>query len=142
MLHRVGGPEFGGTALFIGSVRSGPEDGPVERIEYTAYESMLDVEFERVVTEAKQRWSDVRIEAIHRLGVVPAGEASIAVIAAAPHREEAFAACRYVIEEVKKRLPVWKKEILADGKEWWRPNRADDLSAPETRERIAPPPTA
>ncbi len=126
MLKTVSGVGRGGTAVFLGSVRSGPEDGQVVRIEYTAYEPMVEAEFGRIVDESKRRWPETKVSAIHRLGAVLAGEASIAVIAGSPHRAEAFAACRYVIEEAKKRLPVWKKEILADGRESWRPNRVDD----------------
>ena len=139
LLAGVSGAGLGGTAMFVGSVRSGPEDGPVKRIEYTAYEAMLEKEFDRILGEAAQQWPTVRANAIHRLGAVPVEEASIAVIAAAPHRAEAFAACRYIIEEVKKRLPVWKKEILADGQESWRSNKADRLVARHAAADQAPP---
>lgn len=110
----------GGTALFVGSVRTGRDDGAVEAIEYSAYEAMLEAEFARIVAEAETRWAGSRVRAVHRLGLVPLGDASIAVAAAAPHRAAAFDACRHVIEEAKRRLPVWKKERLTDGVGRWR----------------------
>ena len=88
-------------------------------IEYSAYDAMAEAELERIVTEAQQQWPGVRVALRHRVGRVPVGEASIAIVAAAPHRAEAFAACRHVIEAVKQRLPVWKKEYHVDGTAAW-----------------------
>lgn len=119
LLAEVTSPECGGTCIFLGTVRNAPEDGGVTAIEYTAYDAMAEAELGRIVREAEQRWSTARVAARHRIGHVPVGEASIAIAVAAPHRAEAFAACRYVIEEVKHRLPVWKKELRVDGTEIW-----------------------
>ena len=116
LLSQVQGPERGGTCVFFGTVRN---DDDVTAIEYTAYEQMAFDEIERILGETQTRWPDARVMLQHRLGVIPAGEASIAIAAAAPHRDEAFTACRYVIEEVKKRLPIWKKEMHADGSATW-----------------------
>jgi molybdopterin synthase catalytic subunit len=102
--------------VFVGTVRN---DGDVTGIEYSAYEAMAIEEIARIVSDAEAQWPDVRVMLQHRLGLIPVGEASIAIAAAAPHRAEAFAACRFVIEEVKKRLPVWKKEVRADGSAAW-----------------------
>ncbi len=118
LLGEVSSPERGGLCLFLGSVRSG-EAEQVTAIEYSAYPEMVEAEFERILAEARARWAEARIAVRHRVGVVPAGEASIAIAAAAPHRVEAFDACRYVIEEVKKRLPMWKKELRGDGTTVW-----------------------
>ncbi len=126
LVAEVSGPGRGGTVLFVGSVRRGPDDGPVRAIEYSAYEEMVAPEVERILGEAAARWPDARFAAQHRVGRVPLGEPSIAVAAGAPHRAEAFAACRFVIEEAKKRLPVWKKEQFDDGSTRWR----DDEAAP------------
>ena len=109
----------GGTCVFLGTVRSGPDEQGVTAIEYSAYEEMVEAEFDRLLTDARARWPDARIAVRHRLGTIPVGEASIAIAAAAPHRAEAFEACRYVIEEVKRRVPVWKKELRVDGSEVW-----------------------
>ncbi len=127
LLAGVASAECGGLCLFLGSVRSGegtPGHGPgvnppVTAIEYSAYPEMVEAELDRIVAEARGRWAEARIAVRHRMGVIPAGEASIAIAAAAPHRAEAFDACRYVIEQVKKRLPIWKKERRVDGTTVW-----------------------
>jgi molybdopterin synthase catalytic subunit len=122
LLATVGSRGRGGTAAFIGTVRQSEEDGPVQAIDYSAYEGMAEAEIDRIVEEAARRWPGTEVVLSHRLGRVPVGEASVAAVAAAPHREDAFAACRYVIEETKKRVPVWKKEIFEDGAVRWREN--------------------
>ena len=119
LLAEVAAPQCGGTCLFLGTVRDAPADGGVTGIEYSAYEAMAVAEFDRILAEVRRRWPDARLAVRHRLGLVPTEEASIAIAAAAPHRPEAFEACRYVIEQVKKRLPIWKKELRADGTTLW-----------------------
>jgi molybdopterin synthase catalytic subunit len=119
LLAEAQGPERGGTCVFLGTVRNGPEEDGVTEIEYSAYDEMAEAEIARIVAEARERWPGAQVGVRHRLGRVPAGEASIAIVAAAPHRAEAFAACRYVIEEVKRRLPIWKKEFHVDGTATW-----------------------
>ena len=116
LLGQVQSAERGGTCVFLGTVRN---DGDVTGIEYSAYDEMARQEIVRMLEEAQARWPATKIIVQHRLGLVPVGEASIAIVAAAPHRDEAFTACRYVIEEVKKRLPIWKKELHADGTATW-----------------------
>lgn len=116
LLAAVQSPERGGTCVFLGTVRN---DANVTAIDYSAYDDMATAEIERLLAEAHQRWPDARVTLQHRLGTIPVGEASIAIAAAAPHRDAAFAACRYVIEEVKQRLPIWKKELHADGTTTW-----------------------
>jgi len=116
LLSKVQSPERGGTCVFLGTARA---DGDITGLEYSAYEAMAIEESARIVSDAQAEWPDARVMLQHRLGLIPVGEASIAIAAAAPHRAEAFAACRFVIEEVKKRLPVWKKELRADGSEAW-----------------------
>ncbi|MGH9258735.1 MAG: molybdenum cofactor biosynthesis protein MoaE [Acidimicrobiales bacterium] len=118
LVREVSSTERGGVCLFLGSVRSG-EGERVSAIEYSAYPEMVEAEFDRILAEAAERWVGARIAVRHRIGVVPVGEASIAIAAAAPHRAEAFDACRSVIEEVKKRLPIWKKELRLDGTAVW-----------------------
>ena len=120
MVARVSDPSLGGTAMFLGCVRRSQEDGSVASIDYSAYEEMLEAEFAKIVKETESQWPGTRLAAMHRIGRVPVGSPSIAVVAAAPHRAEAFAACRHAIDEAKKRLPVWKKEIFDDGSTNWR----------------------
>ena len=119
LVARVSSPACGGTCVFLGTVRNGAEEDGVTAIEYSAYEEMVEVEFGRLVADAAARWPDARIAVQHRLGTIAAGDASIGIAAAAPHRAEAFEACRFVIEEVKRRIPVWKKELRLDGTEIW-----------------------
>ncbi|HTI03707.1 MAG TPA: molybdenum cofactor biosynthesis protein MoaE [Gemmatimonadales bacterium] len=116
LLAAVQGDERGGTCVFLGTVRS---DDHVTAIDYSAYDEMALAEITTLLGEAHARWPNARVTLQHRLGVIPVGEASIAIVAAAPHRDEAFAACRYLIEEVKQRLPIWKKELRADGSATW-----------------------
>jgi len=116
LLAEVQGPERGGTCVFTGTVRN---DGDVTGIDYSAYEAMAIAEIERILGEAQAQWPEARVMLRHRLGLVPVSEASIAIAAAAPHREDAFAACRFVIEAVKKRLPIWKHEHRIDGTTAW-----------------------
>jgi len=135
LLGEVSAPEHGGTCVFLGTVRNGPDEQGVTAIEYSAYEEMVEVEFGRLLEDAGARWPEARVAVRHRLGVIPSGEASIAIAAAAPHRAQAFEACRFVIEEVKRRIPVWKKELRVDGTATWvdpsgRPTaRPSDLHA-------------
>ncbi len=122
LLERVSGPTLGGAVLFCGMVRAGPDDGPVIAIEYSAYDGMAELEFAKIVAEAATKWPEAPVELEHRMGRVPIGEASIAIAAAAPHRAEAFEVCRFVIDEVKVRVPIWKREFLDDGESHWRAN--------------------
>jgi molybdopterin synthase catalytic subunit len=122
LVASVSGAGLGGTAVFLGSVRRSADDGPVAAIDYSAYEDMAESELERIITEGLSRWPTAHITVEHRLGRIPVGEASIAVVAASAHRAEAFDACRWVIEEIKRRLPIWKKEIFEDGTTGWGGN--------------------
>ncbi len=120
LVTSVADPTRGAAVVFLGTVRRSEADGPVVSIAYSAYEEMLAEEFARIVGEVAARWPGVACEAQHRLGDVPTGEPSIGVAVAGPHRAEAFDACRYVIEEAKRRLPVWKRERFEDGSSRWR----------------------
>jgi molybdopterin synthase catalytic subunit len=126
LIDEVGDTGFGAATVFLGTVRKSAGDGPILAIEYSAYEAMVDTEFEKILGEAAERWPLGKFAAQHRLGRVGLGEASIAIVAATPHRGESFEACRFIIEEVKQRLPVWKKEVFEDGSEGWRENEPCD----------------
>ena len=116
----VADPAHGGTAMFIGSTRAEGE-GPhaVVALEYDAYEEMAHEVAGTLAREVAARYG-VRLAVMHRLGVVPAGEASLVIAASAPHRAAAFAACRFALEAIKRDLPVWKREIRANGRGAWR----------------------
>ncbi len=115
LLSEVSGPGLGGAVLFVGTVRRSAEDGEVLGIEYSAYEAMAEAEFDRILEETRGHWPTARALVKHRLGYVKTGEPSVAIAVGAPHRADAYEASRYIIEETKRRVPVWKKEYLAGG---------------------------
>ena len=111
----------GGVVTFLGIVRDADDDGkPVSALEYEAFEPMALREFESIASEARERFGDVRVAIVHRVGDVRVGEIAVAVLASAAHRGAAFEACRYAIDELKRRAPIWKKERYADGSARWR----------------------
>ena len=105
-------------ALFVGVVRDQNAGRPVLRLEYEAYEEMALSEMQAIDREARRRWPITEIRIVHRLGRMEIGEASVAVAVASPHRDEAFEACRFAIDTLKKTVPIWKKEFYADGAVW------------------------
>jgi molybdopterin synthase catalytic subunit len=118
LIAAVQAPERGGVASFLGLVRNHHGGREVLRLEYSAYAPMAEAECARIVAEAEGRWQ-VAVALRHRVGSLAVGDVAVAATAASAHREEAFAACRYVIEEVKRRVPIWKRESYADGTEVW-----------------------
>ena len=118
LIARVHGADRGGIASFLGVVRSHHQGRSVVRLSYSAYPEMAEAECARIVAEAETRWP-VHVAVEHRIGTLEIGEAAVAVVAAGAHREEAFAACRHVIEELKRRVPIWKREQFADGGADW-----------------------
>lgn len=118
-LARVGAAEDGAAVLFLGVVRDENEGRAVSGMEYEGYMEMAREQLAEIAAEAAQRAGSERVAAVHRLGELDVGEVSVAVAVSAPHRAEAFDAARYVIEEVKKRLPVWKRERYLDGDSEW-----------------------
>jgi MoaE-MoaD fusion protein len=112
----------GAVVTFAGRARDHADDGrQVLELDYEAYPEMAGTVLAAIAAEAEARWPGVEIGVIHRTGVVPLGEVAVAIVTAAPHRSAAYEASRYVIEELKRRLPIWKRERFADGTEWKRP---------------------
>jgi molybdopterin synthase catalytic subunit len=108
----------GGTVLFTGSVRDHNEDRTVSEIYYEAYKEMAEKKLTEIEIEARKKWNLKKFAAVHRMGNVKVGEVAVAVAASAEHRKEAFEACRYGIDEIKIRVPIWKKEIADSGIRW------------------------
>ena len=108
----------GAYVLFEGVVRNHHEGKAVESIFYDAYRPMAEKEIEKIVRDVESQFPDVSLAVIHRLGHLVVGDASIAIVAASPHRAESFAACRMTIDRVKETVPIWKKERGPDGEEW------------------------
>ena len=125
LLSEVASPACGAVTLFVGTVRDVNDGRPVTGIDYSAYGAMAAEELERIAGEAVQRFGTDWLVVEHRLGTLALGEASIAIAVAHAHRAAALDAQRYVIEEVKRRVPIWKREHYADGSRGWvDPTRA------------------
>jgi molybdopterin synthase catalytic subunit len=118
LLAEVSAPERGGVVTFLGLVRDHHGGRQVRSLAYSAYEPMAEAVCAEILAEAASRWP-VRIALRHRLGGLAIGDAAVAIAVAGDHRDEAFAACRYLIEELKRRVPIWKRETYADGSEEW-----------------------
>ena len=112
-------PACGGYAAFEGWVRDQNGGQRVTRLEYEAFEPLALREGERVLAEACEKFGVRHALCVHRVGVLELGAIAVWVGTAAPHRDEAFRACRYVIDEVKHRLPIWKKEYYQNGDSGW-----------------------
>ena len=129
----------GAVATFLGLVREHNQGRKVAFLEYEAYEALAVKALNRIVDEARDAWPDTRLGVHHRVGRLELGEASIVIVAASPHRANAFAACRYTIERVKQIVPIWKHEHFEGGDVWLEGATADpeDASAREAARRIA-----
>jgi molybdopterin synthase catalytic subunit len=117
-LLAVSSPECGGLAVFVGTVRNHEQGLPVTLLEYHAYESMAEKQLRRIGEQIQAELPGVRVAALHRVGALNVGEAAVICVAAAPHREEAFQACRLLIDRIKEEVPVWKREHGPDGPYW------------------------
>lgn len=109
----------GATAVFVGTVRSSNDGRDVTGIDYSAYEAMAEREIRSIASEASTTFSQARIAVEHRLGTLAVGEISIVVAAAHPHRGPALDAMRFAIEQIKRRVPIWKREHYSDGTRAW-----------------------
>lgn len=124
MLAEVSTASSGATTLFLGTVRDVNDARAVDGIEYSAYEAMARRELEAIVREAEAQFGTPHIVVEHRIGYLALTDISIAIAVSHPRRSPAMDAARYVIEEVKKRVPIWKREHYADGaREWVDPTR-------------------
>jgi molybdopterin synthase catalytic subunit len=114
----VSRPEAGAIATFLGIVRCMNDGREVSLLEYEAYGSMAEAELERILGELEREFPDVRVAATHRIGALRVGDVAVACAASAPHRSEAFTACRELIDRIKARLPIWKREHGPEGPYW------------------------
>lgn len=121
LVAEVGRPDSGATVLFLGTVRdhSNGRDG-VTHLDYEVYEDFVESKIGEVVAEAAGKWPVLAVVVEHRSGEVMLGETSVAVAVATAHRKDAFAAAEYIIDELKARAPIWKKEHRPGGAEWSR----------------------
>lgn len=118
VLASVQTPSHGGIASFVGFVRDHQHGREVVRLDYSAYGPMAEEEMARIGAEASRRWG-AQVSVLHRVGGLEVGDVAVAIAVSTPHRAAAFDACRYVIEELKRRVPIWKREYFSDGSVEW-----------------------
>lgn len=115
---QVNTPEAGGFVAFEGWVRENNEGKEVTALEYEAYEELAVREGQRIIEEARQ-FDILKARCVHRTGPLKIGELAVVVMVSSAHRKEAFVACEFIINEIKKRVPIWKRESYADGTTSW-----------------------
>lgn len=108
------GPEVGAWVEFLGIVRKEEQGRPIGVLEYEAYEPMAEAVIGRLIEEAKQRWPFIELTVCHRVGRVPVGGIAVLIGVQAPHREQAFLACRFLIDRIKEEAPIWKKPWMSE----------------------------
>jgi molybdopterin synthase catalytic subunit len=118
LVRFVTDPEAGAVATFIGTTRNNNEGRKVIALDYEGYPEMAEKHLRRIGEDAKTKWPIFRMAITHRLGPVQIGEASVIIAVSSAHRDAAFAACRFAIEEIKKTVPIWKKEVFEGGEVW------------------------
>ena len=118
LVRYVTDPEAGAIATFIGTTRNNNEGRRVIALDYEAYPEMAEKELARIGDDARKQWPICRMTIVHRLGPVQIGEPSVIIAVSSAHRDAAFAASRFAIEEIKKTVPIWKKEVFEGGEVW------------------------
>jgi molybdopterin synthase catalytic subunit len=118
LVSYVTDPSAGAIATFIGTTRNNNEGRKVIALDYEAYPEMAEKELARIGDEAKKKWKIERMAIAHRIGPVQITEPSVIIAVSAAHRDDAFQACRFAIEEIKKTVPIWKKEVFEGGEVW------------------------
>jgi molybdopterin synthase catalytic subunit len=118
VMNAVGHPGAGAIDVFVGVVRETSEGRAVTRLDYEAYATMAEAEMTRIGEELEKEMPGVRVAVLHRVGSLHVGEAAVVCAASAPHRHESFVACRALIDRIKSRVPIWKREHGPDGAAW------------------------
>ncbi len=110
--------QAGAVNVFIGTVRNQTAGKEVLRLEYEAYEPMAISEMQKVIDDAREKWPVTGWAISHRIGTLLPGEVAVVVAVSTPHRKDSFEACQYIIDTLKKTVPIWKKEFFQDGDQW------------------------
>ncbi len=118
LIEAVEDPGAGAICTFLGVVRDNNLGREVDYLEYEAYPKMAVPAMQRIADEIRERWDIIKIAMVHRVGRLEIGDASVGIAVSSPHRAEAFQACHYAIDRLKESVPIWKKEVWADGEEW------------------------
>lgn len=108
----------GAVNVFVGTVRNNAHGKNVVWLEYEAYETMAITEIRKIIDDASHRWPLQGWAVSHRIGTLRPGEVAVAVAVSTPHRRDSFDACQYIIDTLKEKAPIWKKEVFEDGEEW------------------------
>jgi molybdopterin synthase catalytic subunit len=119
LVEQVRSTRAGAVCSFLGTVREITGDHKTAYLDYEAYPEMALKKLGELDREARRRWPIIELAIVHRLGRLDLGEVSVAVVVSCPHRDDAFEACRYLIDTLKEAVPIWKKERWADGTEEW-----------------------
>lgn len=117
-VRAVESAEMGGVSVFVGTVRSENDGRPVTLLEYHAYVTMAEKQMRKIALGIQARFATIRLAALHRVGTLGIGDVAVICVAAAPHRGEAFEACRLLIDEIKAEVPIWKREHGPEGPYW------------------------
>jgi molybdopterin synthase catalytic subunit len=128
LISGVGSSTTGAVVAFVGTTREMTGDKRTVLLEYECYERMALAELGQLVNDACRRWALDACSIVHRVGSVPAGESSVAIVVASAHRAAAYEASRWIIETIKKRVPIWKKEVWSDGTSEWVHPGSDEAS--------------
>ncbi len=118
LLNDVSDQSSGATVLFTGTVRDHNEQDKVSKLHYEAYQEMAKKILQEIENEIHTKWKINKFIAIHRIGTLQVGEVSVAIAVSAEHRKEAFDACKFGIDSIKEKAPIWKKEFAESGTEW------------------------
>ena len=119
LLAKASRPEAGAVVLFLGTTRELTDGRRTVTLDYEAYDEMAEKQLAELEAEARRRWPLVECLIVHRLGRVPLAEASVAIVVSTPHRADAFAAGQWLIDTLKRDVPIWKQEHWADGTSEW-----------------------
>jgi molybdopterin synthase catalytic subunit len=136
LVNEVRSPQAGAVVLFLGTVREFTAGRQTEALHYEAYPTMARQQLEQLVAQCRERWPVNKLAVAHRTGRLELGEISVAVAVSSSHRDDAFQAGRFLIDELKRIVPIWKQEIWADGTtEWVHPAGIDAAGSPDTAPR-------
>lgn len=119
IINSVKDDQAGAIDFFIGTIRNFSEAGKIEGIFYESYITMAEESMKQIENEVSQKWDVKKLTIIHRVGNLTLGDISLAVAVSTPHRDDAFKACRYIVERIKHEVPIWKKEKIVGGEEKW-----------------------
>lgn len=118
LLAEVESERAGGVVLFLGRVRNHSGGRRVTGMKYEAFAPMAMAEMEKIAADVRSRWPVEKLAMVHRVGELSVGEVSVAIVVSCAHRQQAFEACKYAIDELKRRVPIWKKEYFEEGASW------------------------